>query len=166
MSTENKRQTIAVGATCVVGWGFAYLATNVYRDYAFGLFVWLPTVMAATATMVEGYKNPRAKKHFRNTAFLSFVIFCAGLLTFAWDGIICMVMAAPVGILFTWIGYRIGYAVVKSSLNPNIPTAMVLLVVSVPSLMAFENVKQREVKQFNLLINQLNLEVIKAKTIK
>ena len=136
---SDQRRALAIGGTCIVGWSFAFIAINIFRDYAFGLFVWLPTVMGIMATMVEGYKNPRKKERFRNTSFLVLLFFCLGLLTFAWEGIICMVMAAPVGILFTWIGYRIGYIIVKSSLNPNIPTAIVMLAVSVPSLMAFEN---------------------------
>ncbi|HRI79193.1 MAG TPA: hypothetical protein PLR06_06610 [Cyclobacteriaceae bacterium] len=144
MNAQRKRQVLAILTTCLFGWAFSYVATNVYRDYAFGLFVWLPTVMGTSSTLIQGYRNPIEKKHYRNTAYLSMFIFCLGLLTFAWEGIICMVMAAPIGILFTWIGYRLGNFILKSSLNPNIPTAIIVLILSVPAMMSFENILSQE----------------------
>ncbi len=59
------RELTAVGVTCIIAWTFAYLAMNVFKDYAFGLFIWLPLVMGATSTMIYGFKNSKNRRSMR-----------------------------------------------------------------------------------------------------
>jgi hypothetical protein len=132
------RELTAVGVTCIIAWTFAYLATNVFRDYALGLFIWLPLIMGVTSTLIYGRKKTAERSILRKIAYITLLIFCLGLLFFAWEGVICLIMAAPIGLFFTWIGYRIGYEIIKSKMSGT-PTVIVLLFISVPSLMAFEN---------------------------
>lgn len=136
----NKRAFIAVGLTAIVCWGFAYLATNVFRDYAWGLFIWLPFVLGAASTLLYGYNNNVTRPKLFGISMWTLVVFCVGLLTFAWEGLICMIMAFPIGLFFTWIGHWIGYQILKSKVG-NTSATVLLLFVSVPSLMAFENIK-------------------------
>ena len=58
----NRRAFIAVGLTVVLCWSFAYLGTNIFRDYALGLFIWLPLVLGATSTLLYGYNNNSATR--------------------------------------------------------------------------------------------------------
>jgi hypothetical protein len=140
ISTVSKRRKyISIAISCIFGWFFAFLATNVFRDYAFGLFIWLPTVMGATSTILVAYNNQASKTLLRNISFATLGIFCLGLLTFAWEGVICLIMAAPIGMLFTYIGHRIGYFIIKGKMRNNAITVMIILVLSVPAFMAFEN---------------------------
>jgi len=139
----SKRAFIAVGVTCIMGWLFSYLATNVFRDYAAGLFMWLPFVMGATSTMIYGYKNTSRRLKLFNVSILTLIVFCLGLLFYAWEGVICLVMALPIGVFFTWVGHLVGYAIVKYRLN-DAPVGIILLFVSVPFLMAFENKNKGE----------------------
>jgi hypothetical protein len=137
ISQNTKRQIIAIGITCVIAWFFAFLAIHVFVSYAFGLFIWLPIVIGALSTILYVYKNETNKYSSRNVAFLTLFIFCLGLLTFAFEGLICIIMAAPIGLLFTWIGYLIGYAIIKNkTINPSIVS--VFLIISVPILMGFD----------------------------
>ncbi|HEU5165295.1 MAG TPA: hypothetical protein VFU29_07140, partial [Chitinophagaceae bacterium] len=62
----NRRAIIAIGLTCLVGWTFAFLATNVFEQYAVGLFVWLPLVMGATSTLIYGYNNTSERRRLFN----------------------------------------------------------------------------------------------------
>ena len=75
---------------CLFGWGMTYLSTNVFRDYAVGLFIWLPVVMGAISTILVGYKTTTAsRKLMRNISFINLAIFCFGLAEcFAWEGVI------------------------------------------------------------------------------
>ncbi len=134
----NSRKLLAIFLTCIFSWFFAYLATKVFREYAIGLFIWLPIVLGASATIIYGYKNEVTKRGLRLTAFLTLGIFCLGLLTFAFEGIICIAMAAPIGLFFTWVGYLIGYQIIKNKMAGATPNAMTLLLLSVPSIMGFE----------------------------
>jgi hypothetical protein len=135
------RKIIAIAIPCIFGWGLTFLATDVFRDYAVGLFIWLPTVMGAVSTILVAYNNQVDKRLLRNISFATLGIFCLGLLTFAWEGVICLIMAAPIGLLFTYIGYRLGYMVVEGKMKNKSITIIILLVSSVPVLMAFENFK-------------------------
>ena len=47
-------------------------------------------------------------------------------------------MAAPIGILFTYIGFLIGVSISNSKLKKSLPTMVVLLLLSVPVFMSFE----------------------------
>ena len=133
------QKILSITLPCILGWIFSYLATNVFRDYTYGLFVWLPLVLGATSTLILAYKNPTARKTLRNNAYLTLLIFCLGLLFFAWEGIICLLMAAPIGFMFTYFGFLVGHSLSKSKMNNSTPTVIILLMLSVPSLMAFED---------------------------
>jgi hypothetical protein len=134
----NLRAFIAVGLTSLISWAFAYLATNIFEDYAWGLFIWLPIILGATSTLIYGYNKTTVKRKLFGISMWTLLVFCLGLLTFAWEGVICLVMAFPIGLFFTWVGHWIGYEFLKSKVG-NTSTTVVLLFLSVPSLMAFEN---------------------------
>lgn len=137
----NQRAIIAIGLTALLGWVFAFLATNIFRDYAFGLFIWLPFVLGATSTLLYGHNNTAVRSKLFNVSLLTLLVFCLGLLVFAWEGLICLMMALPIGLFFTWFGHWVSYKIIKSKIG-NTTTTIVLLFLSGPSLMAFENTKQ------------------------
>ena len=136
----NHRAILAIALTCLGGWTFAFLATNVFREYAVGLFVWLPLVMGATSTLIYGYNNTNERHRLFNISIATLIIFCLGLLFFAWEGIICLLMALPIGLFFTWLGHFIAYHIIKNKIG-NTTTTIILLFLSVPFIMAFEKLK-------------------------
>lgn len=135
----SKQKLLSIALPCLFSWVFAYLATNIYKDYGFGLFVWLPLTLGATSTLILSYKNLVARKRLRNNSYLTLLVFCLGLLAFAWEGVICLIMAAPIGFLFTYLGFLIGVSLSKSNQKGQTTIAIILLVISTPSLMAFED---------------------------
>lgn len=132
------RALLAIGMTSIVCWSFAFLGMNVFEDYAWGLFIWLPIVLGAASTLIYGYNNSVAKGKLFGISMWTLFIFCVGLLTFAWEGVICLLMAFPIGLFFTWVGHWIGHEVLKSKAG-NTSATVLLLFLSVPLLMAFEN---------------------------
>jgi len=133
------RAFFAIALTCLPAWLFAYLSMNVFEDYALGMFIWLPVMMGAVSTMIYGYRNTTGRITLRNMSYAVLVVFCLGLLTFAWEGIICLVMAAPLGILFTYFGFLVGYALIRSRVKNNTPVTIIIFLLSVPAFMAFEH---------------------------
>lgn len=123
----------------MLGWAFSYLATNIYKNYALGLFVWLPFVLGATSTLILSYNNTVERKELRNNAFWTLIAFSIGLLFFAWEGIICLIMAYPIGLIFTYLGFLVGYFLIQTKLKAKKDT-LIFLTVSVPVLMSFENI--------------------------
>jgi hypothetical protein len=139
----NQRAFIAIGLTSLICWAFVFLATNIFRDYAWGLFIWLPFVLGAASTLIYGYNNTTIRHKLFNISFWTLLVFCLGLLTFAWEGIICLAMAFPIGLFFTWFGHWVGYKILQRKIG-NTSATIILLFLSIPSLMAFENVKQNK----------------------
>ncbi len=136
---DSKQQIISVLLPCFLGWIFSYLATNVYRNYAAGLFVWLPFFLGATSTLILSYKKTITRRKLRDNAYWTLLAFSIGLLFFAWEGIICLLMAFPIGLIFTYLGFLIGHLLVQNRISSKTPTIIVLLSLSVPALMSFEN---------------------------
>ncbi|MEB0263294.1 MULTISPECIES: hypothetical protein [unclassified Mucilaginibacter] len=55
-------------------------------------------------------------------------------------------MAAPIGMLFAWLGYLIGYEIVRSkTVNPSL--VAILLVISMPIISGFEYVESKNDKE-------------------
>jgi hypothetical protein len=137
---KNKRQQIiSILITCLLGWGFSYLSTNVFLAYSYGLFLWLPFVLGAVSTLIYSYKNPIDRTRLRNNAYLSLAFFCVGLLLFAWEGVICLIMSLPLSLLFTYWGFLVGHILSQGKVSNKTPTAIIMLIFSVPALMAFEH---------------------------
>lgn len=131
------RRFWAILITCLICWACTFLATQVYAEYAFGLFIWLPFALGAVSTMIYGFKSEASRRECRNTAYYTLLTFCFGLLFFAFEGIICLIMAAPIGLFFTWLGFLLGYQGIKSTIiNPSL--LAVVLIISVPAFMGFE----------------------------
>jgi hypothetical protein len=134
-----KQDILSVLLPCTLGWASTYLAANIYKDYAFGLFVVMPFVLGATSTLILAYNRVVGRKTLRNNSYWTLFIFCLGLLAFAWEGIICMIMAFPIGMTFTYLGFLVGMMFLKNDLDSKSPTIITILFLSVPSLMAFED---------------------------
>ena len=135
---KRKLKLAAIAISCLTGWIFSFLAIEIFRDYAFGLFVWLPFVMGALSALICGDKYSTRKRDYFKVSVLSLLIFCSGLLLFAWEGVICLIMALPVGLFFNLIGCLIGYAFIsRKFVDP--PTTITVLFISVPVFMGFEN---------------------------
>jgi hypothetical protein len=127
------------------GWICSYLATNIYKDYTLGLFIWLPFVLGASSTLILSYKNTEDRNKLRNNAYVTLFTFSIGLLFFAWEGLICLVMALPIGFTSTYLGFLVAHLLTKNKLNSKTPTNVILLSLSVPALMSFEHaVKWKE----------------------
>jgi hypothetical protein len=135
-----RKKLLAIVIPCVVGWGFAYLALDVYKDYSFGLFVWLPMVMGMLSTFIHGSNVKLKRRELWKTSVITLSIFCVGLLSFAWEGVICILMALPIGLLFNYAGHMLAYFFLDNGKHKNIPSICIILFLSVPGLMSFENV--------------------------
>lgn len=157
MDRQLKRKLLATIPTCIIGWTFSYLATIVFGDYAFGLFIWLPFVMGAMTTIILGHKNEVKKSFLRSLSFATLAIFCIGLLAFAFEGVICVVMALPIGIFFNWLGHLVGYEIIKKKLITNVPTTLSILILSVPALMGFETITDNKVDVANPIITSIEI---------
>lgn len=134
---EKPRKWVAIGVTAFV----AYLLTawGIYGigEYGIALFVLTPLFIGASSSVLYGCNRRMTRRAARNVSFRTLGIFTAGLLITAMEGLICVIMAVPFGILLTWVGSLLGYELVERT--PRNTTALLLfLTCSIPSLSFIE----------------------------
>lgn len=88
-----------------------YLSTNVLKDYGFALFVGLPACMGFVASIIHGWHEPRSLGACFMVSFATLLVGACVLLGLAVEGVICLIMAAPLAIVMAMIGAGAGYFV-------------------------------------------------------
>lgn len=138
------RRFFSIFATCIAAWALTIFSVYILGEYALGLFILLPIMIGAMSTLIYGYKKGFTSSELRNTAYLALLGYSLGLMVFAIEGLICILMASPFGILFTYIGYLIGTAILKSRLGNSLPLISIIIMALVPVVMAFESTQKEE----------------------
>src|SRR5262249_54992988 len=89
------------------------VGVRLFVNYGWGLFAAVPFAMGFAAVITHGINEPRSLAGCINVAVLSNVILGVALLAFAFEGVICLLMAAPFAIPLACFGewiFRAGIA--------------------------------------------------------
>jgi hypothetical protein len=114
-------------------------------NYGWGLFVGLPFCVGLASVLVYGYHESRTPGKCLLVSLLSITLTCLMILGFAIEGLICIVMAAPLGALFALFGGFMGYLIQRRDAefpqSPGIYTthAFAAVLLALPALMLLEN---------------------------
>jgi len=108
-----KRKWLAVCVTLLFSIPLILFSIYGLGDYGIALFVLIPTFIGMCSTIVLGYGNEITSTQARHIGFLCLFILSLGLLVFAIEGVICMVMASPFAIILTWLGTLMGHGLVR-----------------------------------------------------
>lgn len=123
--------------TAALGIAFGGITTWLFRSYGLMLFVGLPFVIGFVAAMLHGYRYPRSASQTFLVAGVALLFAGGGFLAFAWEGLICLLMAAPIAFAEAMLGAAFGYVVLR--VRPRayaacVPLAMPLLLILQPAL--------------------------------
>ena len=132
-----QRKWTAIALAQPVAAALAYWSIYVEETYGLLLFVWVPFLLGFLPVVVYGHGWTVDKFKASMLGLLSLGIFALGLLVFAWEGLICIAMAAPFAILSTWIGSLTGW-LVTSRFPGNSLLSILLLAGAIPLLAAAE----------------------------
>lgn len=159
---ENKRKWIAISVTvCIAGvltlWGIYGIG-----EYGIALFILTPFLIGFCSSFLYGYKNDITKSQVVWVGFTTLAICTLALILFAIEGLICILMAAPIGILFTWIGSLIAFLIVKKSPTTT-PSTLLILILIIPLTSFIENKVKPELTSTttSIIINAEPMEVWK-----
>ena len=100
--------------TVPIGLGTAILGTQILMNYGWGLFVALPFVMGFTAAHIYGARQPRSAGAQIGVACLSVLLLAIGLMALAFEGLICIAMAAPLALPLAALGGFCAHVVQKN----------------------------------------------------
>ncbi len=132
---------LAIFLTAVLALSGAWLGTEIFRDYGWSIFVGLPFCMGLLASLIHAFREERSLGVCLLVANTTVLLVGAGLLLFAMEGIICLLMAAPIACVIASIGGVLGYVVQKQfSWRDESPRLFCSLLVLAPLAMSIEHV--------------------------
>jgi hypothetical protein len=122
----------------IIGSALAYLSTSFLQNYGWGLFVALPFAMGMVSVLIYAGPQPRTFRSCMAVAILPVAFAGLLLLIVAVEGLICLIMAAPIGVFLAWLGGIVGWLIVGKRPGAINPIAMSLVLLSVPFTMGME----------------------------
>jgi hypothetical protein len=130
---------LASGLAAVTGLPAATAALFWFTDYGWGLFVALPFCMGLTAVLLHSYHRPRSAVESVVVSLASVLLFSSLLLAVAWEGIVCLAMAGPLGIGLALAGGAVGHTIQRRAWQAaHAHVALLMLMLGLPLLMGAE----------------------------
>lgn len=136
---ESTLGSAAVGVllTLVVTLALTLLSVRFFQDYGWGLFIGVPFFMGLASVLLHGYHRPRSFPSCILVALTSVTLAGGALVALAVEGVVCLVMAAPLAIPLALMGGSIGYVIQRRRVDPSPALAAMLL--ALPGLMGLEH---------------------------
>ncbi len=138
--TRTASALVSIGVTAVIGLGFTLLGTQVVEQYGWGLFVGLPFCLGLFAVLTHSYREPRRYSECLLMAMLPVLLLGAMLLLVAIEGLICILMAAPIALVMAVLGGSLGFVIQAAHWGRrNAPTIFSIAVLLTPGLYGIEH---------------------------
>jgi uncharacterized membrane protein YhaH (DUF805 family) len=101
-------ELLSVLLTSAIGLAFLYLGTTVLGSYGWSLFIALPFCMGMFSVLLYSYHEPRNFAECLEVAVIPILILGFIIVGIALQGLICVMMAAPIALLLAAFGGCIG----------------------------------------------------------
>jgi uncharacterized membrane protein YhaH (DUF805 family) len=133
---------IACVLSVVLTVAFVFISANVLESYGFGAFVAAPFALGWLAAVVYGIPRRRSIGDCLIVSIVSLGLAGVILVAVAIEGVICILMAAPIAAVLAVLGGLVGYVVqMRPWIQDSTPASILGLVLLLPTLMAAETVK-------------------------
>lgn len=130
---------LAVALSTIFGAASSALGTVGLERYGWGLFVALPFCMGLVSSLIYGFHHPRSLGGCMLVASMSVGLLSLALLALAIEGVICLMMAAPIGMSLAIMGGIFGFLIQRRAWNRDAAhAALGVLILFVPLLMGAE----------------------------
>src|SRR4051812_15141140 len=101
---KNRLKWIAISITVAISILLTAIGIYWISDYGIALFILLPFFIGACPTVIYGKATVINRKEAWQLALVTLAIYAFSLLLFAIEGVICIVMAFPIAMIFAWLG--------------------------------------------------------------
>jgi hypothetical protein len=131
-----------------LGLGLLFLGIYLLETYGIFLFLALPFGMGLASSLYYGSRAGLTPGRFEQVklGLLSLFVLSLGILVFALEGVICLLMAAPLGILANLLGVTLGLQLLKKGKSNHLPLSVLMLAV-LPSSLGLDLVQESEFKK-------------------
>jgi uncharacterized membrane protein YhaH (DUF805 family) len=128
--------------------GITVLSVQGLGNYGWGLFVGLPFCLGLSSVLIYGYHEPRPLGHCMLISLLSVSLASAALIGVAIEGLICIIMAVPLGAVMALFGGAMGYIIQRrpqsDAASAQVLHAFSVILFALPALMFVEHTTQLE----------------------
>lgn len=115
-------------------------STNGLANYGWGLFVGIPFFLGLNSSLICGFHRPQSLSRCLGVATISTLLVGLVLFSIAVEGIICLVMALPLGLVIALIGGFIGFVIQDyGHYPPNTLRVVSVSVLLLPGLILLEH---------------------------
>jgi uncharacterized membrane protein YhaH (DUF805 family) len=140
---------VSIVLTSVIGLVFVLLGTEYAGAYGWSLFLGLPFCLGLFSVLVYSYHERRRLGACLQVAMLPVGILGFALVAVAMEGVICVVMAAPLALALTALGGWVGYLIQANHWGPaHAPVVMSIVLLMVPSFFGMERAASLEPPTF------------------
>jgi uncharacterized membrane protein YhaH (DUF805 family) len=130
---------LATSIAVLLGLGLSLLGLQVLKSYGWGLFVALPFCLGLFAVLVYSYHEEREFGSCVAVALLPIGVIACVLLAVALEGVICVVMAAPLAVGLAFLGGWLGYVIQSTYWSRRTPAMLSMALLLTPSVLGIEN---------------------------
>lgn len=132
---------IAVLASVAMIVGAVFLSANLLQSYGFGLFVGSPFALGLISVLLFGFSRPQPVGPCLLVATVTASVAGFAILVFAIEGLLCLIMLAPLAFGLVYAGAGVGYLIQSRPWLQDQTFGLMLAVMLVlPGLMAAESV--------------------------
>ena len=124
---EKKRWWLAIGVTTAIAILQVLFGIYVMEEYGMAMFAITPFFVGTCAVVLYGYGREIAPGKARLIAFSAMLALGLMIIVFAIEGVICLIMATPILILFTWLGSYFGLVILNQLPDKSINILLVLI---------------------------------------
>jgi hypothetical protein len=154
-ASQLKAMGLTAGISVAVGIALILLVTHVFKSYGLTLFLATPCALGILAPLLYGLGAPRTFVEFLGIAILAQVALFAGVLVFAIEGIICILMASPIWMTLAVVGACIAYPIHwvmwrRYRFGNGFPVGMLLLLMLIPALAGAERAGETDAPLWEL----------------
>ncbi len=136
--TVSKKQ-YAIVLPALIGWAYCFAAFYFFKEYGLVLFAVVPAGIGALSTFIISYKNDISFGKAYTISIFSLLLFTAGIIFFALEGLICIIMAFPFALVAALLGTSIGILIAEAKFIKRKPQIMTILILMIPVLLSFES---------------------------
>jgi uncharacterized membrane protein YhaH (DUF805 family) len=142
---------LSIVLTTAMGLGFVLLGTAVVGAYGWSLFVALPFCLGLFSVLLHSYHGPRSYGTSIGVALLPVALLGGVLLMVALEGLICILMAAPLALGLAALGGSLGYFIQGNYWGARTGSAMLSIVFLVlPASFGIEHAAAPQAPRFEV----------------
>lgn len=137
---------LAVGLTSVLGVLFTSISVHILETYGWTIFTGVPFTLGLLASLMYGAHAARGVGEHIVVGLLAAGFAAGFVFLFAIEGLVCLLMAAPIWVPCTVVGSLFGAALI-SSVHRQVNTGRfaLILIISVPGIMGLEAAENRSI---------------------